>query len=77
MNEEIRNAAERFADEHQQEQRELLYALGRLPAPTRQEDLRAAFCRDWGLVSRCLSRGRTQGTFSSPATVFAMSQDWS
>lgn len=24
MNEEIRNAAERFADEHQQEQRELL-----------------------------------------------------
>lgn len=37
MNEEIRNAAERFADEHQQEQRELLYALGRLPAPTRQE----------------------------------------
>lgn len=47
MNEEIRNAAERFADDHQQEQRELLYALGRLPAPTRQEDLRAAFCRDW------------------------------
>ena len=37
MNEEIRNAAERFADEHQQEQRELLYALGQLPAPTRQE----------------------------------------
>ena len=47
MNEQIRNAAERFAEEHQQEQRELLYALGRLPAPTRQEDLRAVFCRDW------------------------------
>lgn len=47
MNEEIRKMAEQFATEHRQEQRELLYALGRLPAPTRQEDLRAAFCRDW------------------------------
>lgn len=32
------------------EQIELLRTLGRIPAPSGQEDLRAAFCRDWFLA---------------------------
>ncbi|MGN0645088.1 M20/M25/M40 family metallo-hydrolase [Gemmiger sp.] len=47
MDEQIRMLAERYAEEHRNEQQELLRALGKLPAPTRREDLRAAFCRDW------------------------------
>lgn len=38
---------EAYAEECRAEQAELLRTLGKLPAPTRSEDLRAAFCRDW------------------------------
>lgn len=47
MDERLRALAERYADGHHREQLELLKALGRIPAPTRQEDQRASFCRDW------------------------------
>ena len=54
MDEQIRMLAERYAEEHRNEQQELLRALGKLPAPTRREDLRAAFCRDW-LVAQTIA----------------------
>lgn len=45
-----RARAEAYAAACRQEQTELLRTLGQIPAPTRQEDLRAAFCRDWLLA---------------------------
>lgn len=36
-----------YAEQCRQEQLELLRTLGKMPAPTRREDFRAAFCRDW------------------------------
>ncbi len=39
--------AEQYAAAHAEEQIELLRVLGKIPAPTRQEDRRAAFVRDW------------------------------
>ena len=47
MNESIKAHALAYAARCRDEQAELLRTLGRLPAPSRQEDLRAAFCRDW------------------------------
>ena len=47
MNESIKARALDYAACCRDEQAELLRTLGRLPAPSRQEDLRAAFCRDW------------------------------
>lgn len=47
MNEKTINVCRAYADACRAEQRDLLMALGKIPAPTRQEDLRAAFCRDW------------------------------
>ena len=47
MNESIKARALDYAARCRDEQAELLRTLGRLPAPSRQEDLRAAFCRDW------------------------------
>ena len=41
----------RYAETCRAEQLDLLRTLGRIPAPTRQEDLRAAFCRDWFLAN--------------------------
>lgn len=38
---------EAYAEECRTEQLELLRTLGKMPAPTRKEDFRAAFCRDW------------------------------
>ena len=38
---------EAYAESCRTEQAELLRTLGRLPAPTRNEELRAEFCRDW------------------------------
>ena len=46
MNESIKARALDYAARCRDEQAELLRTLGRLPAPSRQEDLRAAFCRD-------------------------------
>ena len=36
-----------FADTHYDEAEALLEELGRIPAPSRREDLRAEFCRNW------------------------------
>lgn len=47
MNQEIIRIAQTYAAAHAAEQLELLRTLGRIPAPSRQEDLRAEFCRDW------------------------------
>ncbi len=38
---------EAYAESCRTEQAELLRTLGRLPAPTKSEELRAEFCRDW------------------------------
>lgn len=38
-----------YVDEHFQETIELLRTLGKIPAPSHQEDKRAEFCRDWFL----------------------------
>lgn len=50
MNQEIRQIAEHFAGEYAEEAQALLRTLGRIPAPSHQEDRRAAFCRDWFLA---------------------------
>ena len=49
MNEKIKELAEQYAAEAASEQKELLKTLGVIPAPSHQEDMRAAFCRDWFL----------------------------
>ncbi len=38
-----------FAERHYEEAKELLKTLGKIPAPSRQEDQRAEFCRNWFL----------------------------
>ena len=47
MNEQTKIQVETYAEECRTEQLELLRTLGKMPAPTRKEDFRAAFCRDW------------------------------
>lgn len=47
MNQQIRAAAEAYAAAAYDEALALLRTLGRIPAPSHQEDRRAAFCRDW------------------------------
>ena len=47
MNEQTKAQVEAYAEECRAEQLELLRTLGKMPAPTRKEDFRAAFCRDW------------------------------
>lgn len=49
MNKKIKELAEQYASEMVEEQKELLKTLGVIPAPSHQEDMRAAFCRDWFL----------------------------
>lgn len=51
MDEKTRQTARQFAQEHTEEQAELLRALGKIPAPSHQEGKRAVFVRDW-LVSQ-------------------------
>lgn len=50
MNQKIRSLVEQYAAECVSEQEELLRVLGKIPAPSHQEDLRAEFCRDWFLA---------------------------
>lgn len=50
MDQKIKQIAEQYAVAHSEEQKELLRTLGKIPAPTRQEDMRAAFVRDWLLA---------------------------
>lgn len=47
MNQKIKEMAEAYAAAVSDEQKELLKTLGVIPAPSHQEDMRAAFCRDW------------------------------
>ena len=49
MNKTIKQLAEAYAAACKEEAQDLLRALGKIPAPTHREDLRAAFCRDWFL----------------------------
>ena len=44
---EIKKTAENYADQVRAEQLALLKTLGVIPAPSRQENLRAVFVRDW------------------------------
>ena len=50
MDAKIKATAKAYAEACAAEQVELLRTLGRIPAPSGQEDLRAAFCRDWFLA---------------------------
>lgn len=50
MDQRIKAIAEEYAAACSEEALELLRTLGKIPAPSRQEDLRAVFCRDWLLT---------------------------
>ena len=50
MNQTIKSIAEEYAEAHFAEACDLLRTLGRIPAPTRREEKRAAFVRDWLLA---------------------------
>ena len=50
MDQKIKTIAEEYAEASFAEACELLRTLGKIPAPTRQEDARAAFVRDWLLA---------------------------
>ena len=47
MHQQIKAAAAAYGEQVRAEALELLRTLGRIPAPSHQEDRRAAFCRDW------------------------------
>ena len=47
MDQNIKRTVQAYADACAAEQLELLRTLARIPAPTGQEERRAAFCRDW------------------------------
>lgn len=47
MNEKIKKIAEQYASECMEEEEALLCTLGKIPAPSHQEDKRAEFCKDW------------------------------
>ena len=51
MDQSIKAAAERCAEACFEEACALLRSLGKIPAPTRREERRAAFCRDWLLAN--------------------------
>lgn len=50
MDQEIKRIVEQYANACMDEELELLRTLGKIPAPSHHEDLRAAFCRDWFLA---------------------------
>ena len=50
MDQQIKSIAEQYAAASREEALELLRTLGKIPAPSHQEDLRATFCRDWLLA---------------------------
>ena len=51
MDARIKQIAEQYAESCYDEACELLRTLGKIPAPTRREDARAAFVRDWLLTN--------------------------
>ena len=50
MDQRIKAVAGEYAAACSEEALDLLRTLGKIPAPTRHEDLRAVFCRDWLLT---------------------------
>lgn len=50
MDKNMKYIVEQYVSDHSEEQIELLRTLGKIPAPSRHEDLRAVFCRDWLLT---------------------------
>lgn len=50
MNQKIKSLVEQYAVECADEQEALLRELGKIPAPSHQEDQRTSFCRDWFLA---------------------------
>ena len=49
MEQSVKELVEKYAEDVKEEQLELLRTLGKIPAPSHQEDQRAAFVRDWFL----------------------------
>jgi acetylornithine deacetylase/succinyl-diaminopimelate desuccinylase-like protein len=47
MEQDVINLVEEYVNAHKEESEKLLKTIGRIPAPTRNEDNRAAFIRDW------------------------------
>lgn len=47
MKENLKQLVEKYVAEHTSEAEALLMELGKIPAPSHQEDKRAEFCRDW------------------------------
>ncbi len=43
----VKEKVEKYADSCLEEQRELLFAIGKIPSPSHEEDKRAKFCYDW------------------------------
>ena len=70
MNAETRARIEAYAQSCRAEQKELLCTLGRLPAPTRQEERREVFCRDW-----LLSQGAQTVTIDPAGNVVCPIED--
>lgn len=50
MDQRIKSIAEQYAAETKEEALALLRTLGKIPAPSHHEDMRAAYCRDWLLA---------------------------
>lgn len=50
MDQNRKQAVRQYAEASYAEQIDLLRTLGRIPAPSHEEDLRASFCRDWFLA---------------------------
>lgn len=47
MNKTIKKIVEQYAEESCEEEERLLETLGKIPAPSHQEDQRVTFCHDW------------------------------
>lgn len=47
MKENLKQLVEKYVAEHTSEAEALLMELGKIPAPSHQEDKRAEFCKDW------------------------------
>ena len=47
MDEKLKETISRYVEQHEEEAKALLLKLGAIPAPSRHEEKRAAFVRDW------------------------------
>lgn len=64
MKESLKNLIENYVSEHTKEAEELLMELGKIPAPSHQEDKRAAFIQKW-----LMDQGATDVTIDSAKNV--------